>query len=411
MNSSRRWNVSCAKSAGTGERTGEMNFVDIAIILLLGLAAAHGVTQGAALQVLSFGGFWIGLLLGAALAPVISKIAGNSPMASAFVSLITFFGCAVIGGGAGRYLGTHAWSALRRMKLGPADAGLGAIVAVVAALFAIWLVAVLLTGGPTKGVARAMNRSVIVRTLVAKLPPAPSVFSRLQALIASTPFPRVFSGLEPVPAGPVPVPGGAVIQNAVKNAGNSTVRIVGVGCGGVQTGSGFVVSSNLVLTNAHVVAGIQSPEVQDSAGGHRSTPVLFDPELDVAVLRTNIHDPVLHLDPSDVPRGQGGAVLGYPNGGKFDAEAAAVLRKFIATGRDIYGRNLTQRDVYQMQALIRPGNSGGPFVRQDGEVLGVVFATSTTENDVGYALTSAEVIPRVNQAKSSGPVSTGQCTQ
>jgi S1-C subfamily serine protease len=257
-----------------------------------------------------------------------------------------------------------------------------------------------------------MNRSVIVRTLVAELPPAPSVFTRLYSLIAATPFPRVFTGLEPVPAGPVPVPGGAVVQGAVRNAGNSVVRIVGVGCGGVQEGSGFVVGTNLVLTNAHVVAGIASPEVQDASGGHRSTPVLFDPELDVAILRTtNLHDVTLPLLAEDVSRGQGGAVLGYPGGGRFDAEAGAVLSKFIATGRDIYGRNVTRRDVYQLQALIRQGNSGGPFVRQDGWVMGVVFAASTTDKNVGYALTSADVIPRVNQAKSSGPVSTGACTQ
>lgn len=389
-----------------------MNLVDLGIILLLGLAAAHGVTQGAALQVFSFGGFWLGLLVGAALAPIISKLGGGSVVGSAFISLLTFFGFAVMGGAGGRFIGTHAWARLRRLNLGPADAGLGAIVAVVAALFAIWLIAVLLTGGPTKSIAKAMNRSVIVRTLVEKLPPAPSVFGRLQKLIASTPFPRVFSGLEPVPAGPVPVPGGAIIQGAVHSAGNSTVRIVGVGCGGVQEGSGFVVAPNLVLTNAHVVAGIESPEVQDSTGGHHSTPVLFDPELDVAILRTQgLHDPTLPLLGTDVPRGQGGAVLGYPGGGRFDAEAGAVLRKFIATGRDIYGRNLTRRDVYQLQAVIRQGNSGGPFVRQDGAVMGVVFATSTTDNNVGYALTSSEVIPRVNQAKSSGPVSTGQCAQ
>src|SRR5437879_711688 len=122
-----------------------MNLVDIGIILLLGLAAAHGVTQGAALQVLSFGGFWIGLLIGAALAPLLAKLAGGSVVGSAFISLLAFFGFAVVGGAAGRFVGTHAWARLRRLKLGPADAGLGAIVAVVAALFAIWLIAVLLT--------------------------------------------------------------------------------------------------------------------------------------------------------------------------------------------------------------------------------------------------------------------------
>ncbi len=407
----RRWSGSSGTNAGIAERDGPLNLVDVIIIVLLGLAAAHGVTQGAALQVLSFGGFWLGLLLGAALAPLLAKIVSGSDVWSAFVSLLAFFGLALVGGAVGRLLGTHAWSALRRLKLGPADAGMGAIVAVFAALFAIWLIAILLTSGP-RDVSRAINRSTIVRTLVQRLPPAPSVFTRLQRLISATPFPRVFTGLEPVPAGPVPVPGNATVQAAVKNAGRSVVRIVGVGCGGVQTGSGFVVATNLVVTNAHVVAGIQSPEVQDAAGGHRSTPVLFDPELDVAVLRTtNLNDPVLPLLGGDVPRGQGGAVLGYPGGGRFDAEAGAVLRKFIATGRDIYGRNVTRRDVYQLQANIRQGNSGGPFTRQDGVVLGVVFAASTTESKVGYALTSEEVIPRVNQAKTSGRVGTGSCAE
>jgi S1-C subfamily serine protease len=388
-----------------------LNLVDIVIIVLLGLAAAHGVTQGAALQVLSFGGFWLGLLIGAALAPFFAKLFGGSDVGAAFVSLLSFFGLALVGGSVGRLLGTRLWGALRRLKLGPADATLGAIVAVLAALFAVWLVAILLTSGP-RDVSRAINRSVIVRTLVQRLPPAPSVFTRLQRLISATPFPRVFTGLEPVPAGPVPVPGNATVQAAVRSAGRSTVRIVGVGCGGVQTGSGFVVGQNLVLTNAHVVAGIQSPEVQDARGGHRSTPVLFDPELDVAVLRTtNLTDPVLSLASADAPRGQGGAVLGYPGGGRFDAEAGAVLRKFVATGRDIYGRNVTRRDVYQLQANIRQGNSGGPFTRSDGTVLGVVFAASTTEQNVGYALTSTEVIPRVNQARTSGAVSTGGCAE
>ncbi len=158
-----------------------MNLVDLGIILVLGLAAAHGVTQGAALQVLSFGGFWIGLLLGAALAPVTSSIA-DSDFANVFISLVTFLGLALLGGAIGRYVGTHAWGALRRLKLGVLDAVLGAIVAVVAALAAIWLLAILLTAGPTRNVARAMNQSVIVRTLVDRLPPAPSVFSRLQQL-------------------------------------------------------------------------------------------------------------------------------------------------------------------------------------------------------------------------------------
>jgi S1-C subfamily serine protease len=388
-----------------------MNLVDVGIIIVLGLAAAHGVTQGAVLQIFSFGGFWIGLLVGAATAPVLSAIT-RSPFAGAFISLVTFLGLALIGGAAGRYVGTHAWSALQRLKLGMFDAALGAVVAVFAALAAIWLIAILLTAGPTKDVSRAINRSVIVRALVNRLPPAPSVFSRVQQFISVTPFPRVFEGIEPIPAGPIDVPGNAVVQAAVQRAQLSTVRIVGVGCGGIQTGSGFVAGTGLVVTNAHVVAGIDNPQVQDARGDHRATPVLFDPALDVAVLRTSgLAGSSLPLADGEAPRGQGGAALGYPGGGRFTAGPAAVLRKFAAIGRDIYGRALTRRDVYQLQATIRQGNSGGPFVRQDGTVLGVVFAASTTEQNVGYALTSKEVLPKVRQARTSTqPVSTGPCT-
>jgi S1-C subfamily serine protease len=389
-----------------------VNLVDVGIILVLGLAAAHGVTQGAVLQIFSFGGFWIGLLVGAALAPVLSSVT-QSPFAGAFISLVTFLGLALLGGGAGRYIGTHAWSALQRLKLGVLDAAMGAIVAVFAALAAIWLIAILLTAGPTRDVSRAINRSVIVRALVQHLPPAPSVFSRVQQFISVTPFPRVFEGIEPIPAGPIDVPGNAVVQAAVDRAQASTVRIVGVGCGGIQTGSGFVVGPGLVVTNAHVVAGIEGNlQVQDARGDHRATPVLFDPQLDIAVLRASgLAGVALPLADAEVPRGQGGAVLGYPGGGNFTAGPGAVLRKFAAIGRDIYGRALTRRDVYQLQATIRQGNSGGPFVKQDGTVLGVVFAASTTEANVGYALTSKEVLPKVRQARTStSEVSTGPCT-
>ena len=387
-----------------------MNLVDIGIIVVLGLAAAHGVTQGAALQVLSFGGFWVGLLIGAALAPAFSGLP-KSEFTSALLSLVTFFGLALLGGAVGRYLGTHAWSALQRLKLGHFDAAMGAVVAVLAALAAVWLIAILLTAGPTRDVSRAINRSTIVRALVERLPPAPSVFSRLQTFISATPFPRVFEGIEPIPSEPLEVPGNAVVQAAVNRAQRSTVRIFGVGCGGVQTGSGFVVGSGLVMTNAHVVAGIQNPQVQDAGGQHRSTPVLFDAKLDVAVLRaTGLAGGPLPVASREVGRGQGGAVLGYPGGGGFSAGPAAVLRKFSAVGRDIYGRELTRRDVYQLQASIRQGNSGGPFVRRDGTVLGVIFAASTTDQEIGYALTSAEIAPKIAQARRAAPVSTGPCS-
>lgn len=389
-----------------------MNLVDLAIVLLLLTAAAHGISQGAAVQVFAFGGFWAGLWLGATVSPAVAS-AVASPAGKAFLSLFALFAVAVIGGATGRIFGTRAWSALQRLRLGAADAAAGAVVAVAATLIAVWLMALMLSAGPTRSVAAAVHDSAIVRELVERLPPAPSVFGRLRTFIDTTPFPQVFASLEPAPAAPVEVPSDPQVAAAVEAAGASTVRITGLGCGGVQTGSGFVAAPGLVVTNAHVVAGIDRPSVQDGEGTHAATPVLFDPALDVAVLRTSgLAGPPLAVFEGIVDRGTGGAVLGFPGGGGFTAGPAAVLRRFEAVGRDIYGRDLTRRDVYQLQANVRQGNSGGPFVNPEGTVLGVIFAASTNDANVGYALTSAQVIPSIDAARGrTQAVDTGECTK
>jgi S1-C subfamily serine protease len=129
------------------------------------------------------------------------------------------------------------------------------------------------------------------------------------------------------------------------------------------------------------------------------------------VLRTDVTEPALALDPQTVPRSTQGAVLGYPEGGPFMDVAAGVMAEFQAQGRDIYGQGLTVRDVYEIQAVVRPGNSGGPLVLPNGEVIGVVFSRSTTNGTIGYALTSPGVMTRVHQAEAAtSAVGTGGCT-
>jgi S1-C subfamily serine protease len=139
--------------------------------------------------------------------------------------------------------------------------------------------------------------------------------------------------------------------------------------------------------------------------------VVFDPDLDVAVLRVGAAgaEP-LGLLSATLDRGETGAVLGYPGGGDLTGGAAAVRRTLIAIGRDIYGEDTVRREVYELQAFVRPGNSGGPFVTPSGQVAGVVFAASTADDGVGYAILSQDVMPRVEQAAGRGaPVSTGPC--
>ena len=167
-----------------------------------------------------------------------------------------------------------------------------------------------------------------------------------------------------------------------------------------------------VVTAAHVVAGVRDPRIQSSSSGTvAAQTVLFDPGLDLAVLRVEeTPGPTLELAAGPLDRGDVGAVLGYPENGPLDARRAAVRRTFDATGRDIYGRGQVDRLVLELQAEIRPGNSGGPFVLPDGQVGGVVFAASSTDPEIGYAIASDEVRGVLDDALGeTDEVGTGPC--
>jgi S1-C subfamily serine protease len=388
-----------------------MTLVDVVVLVIVAAAAIQGLRLGAIVLVLSFGGFLLGLYLGARLASL--TVGGVHTQANrTAVALGTMVGVAVLCGVAGRLVGNFAFAHVHRGLFGSVDAVLGVAVAVVASLLTVWLLANTLVNTSSLALNASIVQSRIIRSLDSVLPAPPSVFSQVQSFLSSEGFPPVFAELAPASAGPVSLPGNSVLAQAVTHAGPSTVKIVGVGCGQIQEGSGFVVSSGLVVTNAHVIAGISRPVVEDGNGSHQTSVIWFDPSYDLAVMRVSgLDEPPLVLDPTDAPRGTQSVVLGYPEGGPFSFLPAGVMAEFEAQGRDIYGRGLTVRDVYEIQATVRPGNSGGPLVLPDGEVIGVVFSRSTTNGDIGYALTSPGVLSEVQRARAArGTVGTGGCT-
>ncbi len=386
-----------------------MILVDVVVLVIVAAAAIQGLRLGAIVLVLSFGGFLVGLYFGARLASVtVNGVHTQSDRTA--IALGTMLGVAVVCGIVGRLAGNFAFAHVHRGLLGSVDSILGVLVAVVASLLTVWLLANTLINTSSIALNAAISQSSVIRSLDRVLPAPPSVFSQVQSFLSSEGFPPVFAQLAPASAGPVSVPGNAELAQAVVHAGLSTVKIMGIGCGQIQEGSGFVVAPGLVVTNAHVIAGISSPVVIDRQGQHPTTVVLFDPSYDLAVMRVpGLADPPLTLEPSNVPRGTESVVLGYPEGGPFTATAAGVMAEFEAEGRDIYGQGLTVRNVYEIQALVRPGNSGGPLVLPGGKVIGVVFSRSTTNGNIGYALTSPGVLSEVHRAGSS-PVRTGGCT-
>ena len=381
--------------------------IDLVIVVITVAAVVHGLWFGALTQLFSFGGLCVGLVAGAAAAPLAARL-GADPTFKALLALACLAAGPVILGGLGRYLGLRLSAGLRQRGLGRVDAAIGAVIAGGATLVASWLVASLLATVPARPLAAAIQRSVVVRSLDRVLPPAPRVFARLDRLIAAGGLPQVFAQLEPKSAPRQPLPPQSTVQAAAGKVVGAVVKIAGDACGAIQEGSGFIAGPELVVTNAHVVAGVRRPVVIDRAGRHPATSVLFDPDTDIAVLRAaGLAGSPLVLAPDTVGPGAGGAVLGYPGGGPLDVEPAVVLARFEAVGRDIYGSAQTRRQVLLLAAELAPGDSGAALVDPSGSVVGIAFAIAPDQPQVAYALTIEEV-----QAILGGPLeptSSGPC--
>ena len=389
-----------------------MAIVDLIIILVLIGAIARGLELGLVRQLLSTVGFFGGLLIGASIEPHTVTLV-HSPSARIIVTLATTLGTGMLLLLIAELIGLKLKQELLFCEqLNRVDNGLGAAIAVVSSLALVWLSVAAITALPYPGLQDNVHKSRIISYLDKSLPPAPTFIADIGRLIAPNGFPNVFIGGEPGTSSATP-PTPAELAAAVARDKASVVKVSGDGCGGIVEGSGFVVSSNLVVTNAHVVAGIARPYVTDGGGRHQATPIWFDPNLDLSVLRVNqlVGQP-LSFRSADITHGTKGGILGYPGGGPFTSDTAAVLDEFTAVGRNIYNEGRTTRDVYQVQGTVVPGNSGGPLVDLDGNVMGVIFAASVSYDGTGYALSTPQVLNEINQAKAMNtPVVTGACAE
>lgn len=389
-----------------------MNIIDVFIVLFLLTALFRGREVGFVRQICSTVGFFGGLWLGAVAAPFFIKFA-HTQASRSIVTLGVTLGGAFLLLTVGEYIGIVLKTRFQEKLVNRIDNGFGSILAVVSMLVGVWLSASILLSLPSPGIQSAIRSSAIASTLIRKLPPATTLIADISHLIDPNGFPQVFNGNEPAPPGNVNLPALGEMAAAVQKDRASVVKIEGQGCGGIVEGSGFIAGNNIVVTNAHVVAGISTPYVSDSAGTHPATAIWFDPNLDMAVLRVDhLTGKALPISAEIVDSGTPGVVLGYPNGGGFSAKAAAVIEEFTATGRNIYNAGNTNREIYEIKADIVPGNSGGPLVDKNGTVIGVVFAQSTAYNHVGYALTTPQVNQELAQAtKQNRAVSTGTCAE
>jgi len=386
-----------------------MNLVDLLIILLLFAAAARAVHAGILELCLSFAGVVTGLLIGSRIAQlIVVHISGTT-------GKVITIGILELG-----FAGGLWWGALlisrrhrprpQRLNISLANEIIGGVVGVLFTLLVIWLAASGLSTIPKYSIGHNVKHSFIIRHLNEVLPPPPDLMARLEKIVSPNGFPDVFLGLEPSHITISPT--SSVSNQMILADEKSVVRIRGLSCGQLVYGSGFVVDKNLVITNAHVVAGSKRPQVVDAHKTYSSTPIWFDPKLDVAILRVNgLADAPLSLSSGTLPSGAGAATLGFPGGNVLVAQDAAVIDRVTATGRSIYNRGLVDRDIYELQANVQDGDSGGPLLATDGSVAGIVFARALSQNNLAYALAIDPIKPLIAQAKAQNKtIDTSYCT-
>ena len=386
--------------------------IDVLLLVLLALAALSGWRRGFAMVLLGYLGLLVGLALGAWAATQAGLlVSADSSVRRLLTAVVVFFLVAAACHAIGNLLGIRVRSLLGGRWTSRADAVGGAVVATVVAAIAMWFIALTLSNVPFSPFARAVHASSVLRTIDTYAPRPPAALAQLRGLLDRSGFPEAFATLRPpVVSGPPPE---AARNAAIFKAANATLQIQSRGCGGVLFGSGFPVASDLVITNAHVVAGSRRQEVVTNKGAHASASVVyFDPAHDLALLSVpDLSVKPLRLATSPARRGQEAVVIGYPGGGPQRYIGATVVLRTQPEAPDIYARSQhTRRDIYVLHAAVRKGVSGGPVVDLHGHPLGVVFAASTVEPTEGYALTNAEV--RRALAGNDGnrrPVSVGGC--
>ncbi|MFZ2503920.1 MAG: MarP family serine protease [Nocardioides sp.] len=390
-----------------------MNLLDWLLVALMATYALSGYWQG----FITGAAATLGLLAGGIFGIWLAPIALGDAQPSIWVSLGALFIvilAASLGQAIGQFTGARLREAITWQPIRAVDAVGGALLSAGAVLIVAWALGLAISGSRIGAVTTQVRNSTILAEVNGLLPDeAGDALRGFTDVVGSSVFPRY---LEPFARERIvqvsPGPQRMLTDPDVTGAEPSVLKISGVNrCGRGIEGSGFVYADNRVMTNAHVVAGVSEPSVWVEGREVTGSVVLYDPELDIAVIAVDDGGmPRLALDTTASPRDPV-AVLGYPQDGPFRIETARVRSQQRLRSPDIYGNGSVLREVFALRASVRPGNSGGPVLSSQGDVVGMVFAASVTDSETGYALTADQLAQSAALGlTNTKPANTGRCT-
>jgi len=386
--------------------------LDVLLVIVLLVYLSEGWRNGFIRSLSAIIGLVAGAVAAFFLIPVVGTIVPD-PFWRTFFVVSTVVALIILGSMAGAGIGRLLRGRVEKTPLRPLDRVGGALsnLVVGALITALLAGSVASLGIPV--LSAAVSNSWVLQGINTVTPePVTAALARLRSVVAAQGLPVISGGFSGITKSPG-VPKVNTGTSALTAAAASVVRINGTAyaCGQNQSGSGFVIAKDRIVTNAHVVAGVQQPIVQAPNGQTLDGRIVyFDPQNDLAVIAVSgLRAPTLGLG-NPLAVGDDGVVDGYPFGGPFTTGGAQVLARSTESVENIYGSARSNRELYTLAADIEPGNSGGPLLETNGSIAGIVFAKSSTDANLGYAMTDTVLAPVVQQAAGlSAPTSSGSC--
>jgi len=388
-----------------------LTILDLALALMLLTYLIYGLRNGFLVTLGGIAGFAAGAVAAFLSVPLVSDLVDDSGWRlTAIVATAVLL--IVLGHGLGTMIGRKIRSVVRIKPLRAADRVVGGGVNVVVSALVMSMLAFSVGALGVPFVSQQLAESKVIRAIdVATPTPLKASMAQLRSAVIGEGIPTLLNDF--AQSQPVAIPDASTDTPALNQAADSVLKIAGTAfqCGQNQTGTGFVVSPGRVVTNAHVVAGVTEPVVQIPGGGALPARVVyFDTRRDLAVLAVDNLRPAPIPLGSELPNGSPAAFAGYPHGGPFQSKPATVQDIATLLVPDIYGNNAAPEEVYRLAGDVQPGNSGGPLLTTDGQVVGVIFAKATNDPSLGFAITMADLGPVAAQAPGLGnAVSPGEC--